>query len=224
MTQIVTELKDLSLAHFISSAHLPQQWPEDIGVEVAFAGPSDVGTSSAINAITGQSRLARTSKTPGRTQQIVFFGIDDLRRIVDLPGYGYAKVPKELQRHWGKMVRLYLESRRSLKALILPIDIRRGVTNLDQQLLDWCNERKLSVHILLTKSDKLSRSNGKRALFDIDNEIKSKLVTVQLFSVTRKVGIVEARIRLLAWLKEPPSTMSIRPILTNSNVNSEGNE
>ncbi len=224
MTQIVTELKDLSLAHFISSAHLPQQWPEDIGVEVAFAGRSNVGKSSAINAITGQSRLARTSKTPGRTQQIVFFGIDDLRRIVDLPGYGYAKVPKELQRHWGKMVRLYLESRRSLKALILPIDIRRGVTNLDQQLLDWCNERKLSVHILLTKSDKLSRSNGKRALFDIDNEIKSKLVTVQLFSVTRKVGIVDARIRLLAWLKEPPSTMSIRPILTNSNVNSEGNE
>lgn len=224
MTQIVTELKDLSLAHFISSAHLPQQWPEDIGVEVAFAGRSNVGKSSAINAITGQSRLARTSKTPGRTQQIVFFGIDDLIRIVDLPGYGYAKVPKELQRHWGKMVRLYLESRRSLKALILPIDIRRGVTNLDQQLLDWCNERKLSVHILLTKSDKLSRSNGKRALFDIDNEIKSKLVTVQLFSVTRKVGIVDARIRLLAWLKEPPSTMSIRPILTNSNVNSEGNE
>tara|TARA_B100000686_G_scaffold355021_2_gene469141 strand:- start:9202 stop:9876 length:675 start_codon:yes stop_codon:yes gene_type:complete len=224
VTQIVTELKDLSLAHFISSAHLPQQWPEDIGVEVAFAGRSNVGKSSAINAITGQSRLARTSKTPGRTQQIVFFGIDDLRRIVDLPGYGYAKVPKELQRHWGKMVRLYLESRRSLKALILPIDIRRGVTNLDQQLLDWCNERKLSVHILLTKSDKLSRSNGKRALFDIDNEIKSKLVTVQLFSVTRKVGIVDARIRLLAWLKEPPSTMSIRPILTNSNVNSEGNE
>ncbi|MBL10899.1 MAG: YihA family ribosome biogenesis GTP-binding protein [Acidiferrobacteraceae bacterium] len=221
---MVTELKDLSLAHFISSAHLPQQWPEDIGVEVAFAGRSNVGKSSAINAITGQSRLARTSKTPGRTQQIVFFGIDDLRRIVDLPGYGYAKVPKELQRHWGKMVRLYLESRRSLKALILPIDIRRGVTNLDQQLLDWCNERKLSVHILLTKSDKLSRSNGKRALFDIDNEIKSKLVTVQLFSVTRKVGIVDARIRLLAWLKEPPSTMSIRPILTNSNVNSEGNE
>ena len=224
MIQIVTEFKDLGLAHFVSSAHLPQQWPEDAGVEVAFAGRSNVGKSSAINAITGQSRLARTSKTPGRTQQIVFFGIDELRRIVDLPGYGYAKVPKELQRHWGKMVRLYLESRRSLKALILPIDIRRGVTNLDQQLLDWCNERKLSVHILLTKSDKLSRSNGKRALFDIDNEIKSKLVTVQLFSVTRKVGIVDARIRLLAWLKEPPSTMSIRPILTNSNVNSEGNE
>ena len=224
MIQIVTELKHLSLAHFVTSAPLPQQWPKDIGVEVAFAGRSNVGKSSAINAITGQSRLARTSKTPGRTQQIVFFGIDDLRRIVDLPGYGYAKVPKELQRHWGKMIRLYLESRRSLKALILPIDIRRGVTNLDRQLLDWCNERKLSVHILLTKSDKLSRSNGKKALFDIDNEIKSKLITVQLFSVTRKVGIVDARIRLLAWLKEPPSTVSIRPILTNSNIDSKGNQ
>ena len=224
MIQIVTEFKDLGLAHFVSSAHLPQQWPEDAGVEVAFAGRSNVGKSSAINAITGQSRLARTSKTPGRTQQIVFFGIDELRRIVDLPGYGYAKVPKELQKHWGKMIRLYLESRKSLKALILPVDIRRGLTNRDWQLLDWCNERELSVHILLTKSDKLSRSSGKKALFDIDNEIKYNLVTIQLFSVTRKVGIADARNRLLEWLAEPSSTVSIRPILTNSNIDSKGNQ
>ena len=197
---MVTDSKELRLANFACSAHLSKQWPEDMGAEVAFAGRSNVGKSSALNAITGRSRLARTSKTPGRTQQIVFFEIDSNRRLVDLPGYGYAKVPHQLQRHWGRLVRHYLEDRVALRGLILPIDIRRGLTNLDEQLLDWCGNRGLSVHMLLTKSDKLSRSAANKALVDLKREIRWEQTTVQLFSALRKVGIDTAGIKILEWL------------------------
>ena len=198
---MVSDSKDLRLARFSCSAHLRREWPEDVGAEVAFAGRSNVGKSSALNAITGQSRLARTSKTPGRTQQIVFFNIDPNRRLVDLPGYGYAKVPHQLQKHWGKMVRHYLENRTVLRGLILPIDIRRGLNRLDKQLLDWCGNRELPVHILLTKSDKLSKAAANIALADLEREIRWDQTTVQLFSVLHKIGIEAAGIKILEWLE-----------------------
>jgi len=195
------DTKDLRRAQFLCSAHVADQWPQDMGHEVAFAGRSNVGKSSAINAIAGQARLARTSKTPGRTQQIVFFEIDSERRLVDLPGYGYAKVPPGLQRHWKKMVRHYLEDRNSLRGLILLADIRRGLTDLDRQLLEWCAYNNLSVHLLLTKSDKLSRSAASQALAQVQRDIRLGTDTVQLFSALRKVGIQEAGEKALALLR-----------------------
>ena len=200
MTETTSDTKDLRLAQFLCSAHEVHQWPQDVGSEVAFAGRSNVGKSSAINAIVDQVRLARTSKTPGRTQQIVFFGIDERRRLVDLPGYGYAKVLREMQRHWGKTVRSYLQNRSSLRGLMLSVDIRRGLIALDSQLLEWCAYNDLPVHVLLTKSDKLSRSAANYILLETRREFHDQLITVQLFSALRKLGIEEARKRVLALL------------------------
>ncbi len=201
MIETIRDTKDLRLAQFLCSAHVAHQWPQDMGHEVAFAGRSNVGKSSAINAIAGQARLARTSKTPGRTQQIVFFEIDSRQRLVDLPGYGYAKVPPGLQRHWEKTVRHYLEDRNSLRGLILLGDIRRGLTDLDRQLLEWCAHKNLFVHLLLTKSDKLSRSAANQALAKAQRDVRLGTVTVQLFSALRRVGIEEAGEKVLALLR-----------------------
>ena len=201
MIKTTRDTKDLRRAQFLCSAHVADKWPQDMGHEVAFAGRSNVGKSSAINAIAGQARLARTSKTPGRTQQIVFFEIDSERRLVDLPGYGYAKVPPGLQKHWKKTVRHYLEDRNSLRGLILLADIRRGLTDLDRQLLEWCAYNDLSVHLLLTKSDKLSRSAASQALAQVQRDIRLGTDTVQLFSALRKVGIQEAGEKALALLR-----------------------
>jgi len=195
------DTKDLRRAQYLCSAHVAHQWPQDMGHEVAFAGRSNVGKSSAINAIAGQTRLARTSKTPGRTQQIVFFEINSRQRLVDLPGYGYAKVPPGLQRHWEKTVRHYLEDRNSLRGLILLADIRRGLTGLDRQLLEWCAHKNLVVHLLLTKSDKLSRSAANQALAKAQRDVRLDTVTVQLFSALRRVGIEEAGEKVLALLR-----------------------
>ena len=192
MIETTRDTKDLRRAQYLCSAHDAHQWPQDMGYEVAFAGRSNVGKSSAINAIVGQARLARTSKTPGRTQQIVFFEIDPGRRLVDLPGYGYAKVPPGLQRHWENTVRHYLEDRNSLRGLILLVDIRRGLTDLDRQLLVWCTHKKLSVHLLLTKSDKLNRSAANQGVAQVQRDIRLHTATVQLFSALRKVGVEEA--------------------------------
>ena len=188
-------------AHFTQSATTENTLPPELGFEVAFAGRSNVGKSSAINAIAGQARLARTSKTPGRTQQIVFFEIDSRQRLVDLPGYGYAKVPPGLQRHWEKTVRHYLEDRNSIRGLILLADIRRGLTGLDRQLLEWCAHKNLFVHLLLTKSDKLSRSAANQALVKAQRDVRLDTVTVQLFSALRRVGIEEAGEKVLALLR-----------------------
>ena len=201
MIESTRDTKDLRRAQYLCSAHVAHQWPQDMGHEVAFAGRSNVGKSSAINAIAGQARLARTSKTPGRTQQIVFFEIDSRQRLVDLPGYGYAKVPPGLQRHWEKIVRHYLEDRNSLRGLILLGDIRRGLTDLDRQLLEWCAHKDLFVHLLLTKSDKLSRSAANQALAKAQRDVRLYTVTVQLFSALRRVGIEEAGEKVLALLR-----------------------
>ena len=192
----------LRQAAYVLSAHHAKDWPDDTGSEVAFAGRSNVGKSSALNAITGQNRLARTSKTPGRTQQINFFSLDCHYRLVDLPGYGYAKVPRDLQIHWAKTVRHYFEKRSSLRGLILPIDIRRGTTAMDQQMLALCQSQQLPVHVLLTKCDKLKRGARTDALREVSKNLAAEHgVTVQLFSATNGVGIEEARQQIMALLK-----------------------
>ncbi|MDH3280553.1 MAG: ribosome biogenesis GTP-binding protein YihA/YsxC, partial [Gammaproteobacteria bacterium] len=142
---------------FVVSAHQPGQWVPDAIAEVAFAGRSNVGKSSAINAITRRRGLARTSKTPGRTQQIVFFRLRPNRYLVDLPGYGYARVPPPLQRHWRRTIEAYLSTRACLKGLVLLMDARRPLTVLDRQMLAWSEAASLPVYVLLTKADKLGR-------------------------------------------------------------------
>ncbi|MEC8888166.1 MAG: ribosome biogenesis GTP-binding protein YihA/YsxC [Pseudomonadota bacterium] len=197
----------LRRAAYVLSAHHPKDWPDDTGSEVAFAGRSNVGKSSALNAITGQNRLARTSKTPGRTQQINFFSLDNHYRLVDLPGYGYAKVPRDLQIHWAKTVQHYFEKRSSLRGLILPIDIRRGTTTMDQQMLAWCQSQQLPVHVLLTKCDKLKRGAMTVALREVSKKLAAERgVTVQLFSATRGDGVEEARQQIMALLQTAEST------------------
>jgi GTP-binding protein len=143
-------------AQYFLSTHHFHQLPADVGREVAFAGRSNAGKSSAINAIVGQKSLARTSKTPGRTQQIVFFKLDEERRLVDLPGYGFAKVPLKVKEHWQQLLEKYLHTRESFQGLILMMDIRHPLTEFDQQMLLWCQLSNMPVHILLTKADKLS--------------------------------------------------------------------
>tara|TARA_Y100001960_G_scaffold296503_1_gene342062 strand:+ start:917 stop:1456 length:540 start_codon:yes stop_codon:yes gene_type:complete len=174
---------------------------EDTGAEVAFAGRSNVGKSSAINAITSRKALARTSKTPGRTQQIIFFTLDAQFRLVDLPGYGYAKVPAALQQHWEKTVQRYLEERVSLRALILPVDCRREPTKSDWKLIEWCAAAGLPVHVLLTKCDKLGQGKRMQALRGAQQSLnRMPLATTQLFSATQGIGIDEARQQIAGLL------------------------
>jgi GTP-binding protein len=187
-------------AKFLLSAWQPQQFPPDAGAEVAFVGRSNAGKSSALNAITGRRDLARTSKTPGRTQLINFFGLrDDQQRLADLPGYGYAKVPLEMQQHWRVLMEQYVESRASLAGLILIIDARREVTDFDWQMLEWTRARSIATHLLLTKADKLSRSEAIAALREARKRTAG-FATAQLFSSVTKAGVDEARGCVLAML------------------------
>jgi len=195
---------DLTQAVCTVAAHHRAQWPADGGAEVAFAGRSNVGKSSALNAIAGRKQLARASKTPGRTRQIVFFevgGAGAERRLVDLPGYGYAKVPDQMRRHWETITAEYLTRRACLKALVLPTDIRRPLTELDQLMLSCCAEVNLPAHILLTKADKLSRARAAAALQKTRAQLTTHAeVTVQLFSAVDKRGVEEAREKVRGWL------------------------
>jgi GTP-binding protein len=189
---------------FLISAPDPTRLPEDTGREVAFAGRSNAGKSSALNAITEQRRLARISKTPGRTQLLNVFEIAPERRLVDLPGYGYAKVPEPLRRHWGTAIARYLDERQSLAGLILLMDVRHPLMPPDRQLLDWCKARGLPVHILLTKADKFSRGRASATLQAVRRELPSSwpLATVQLFSALKNTGLEQACNQLDAWLFE----------------------
>ena len=157
----------LNQAQFVCSAHTHHEWPIDSGSEIAVAGRSNVGKSSAINAITGRTGLARTSKTPGRTRQIVFFDLTPDHRLVDLPGYGFARTSHELRQHWQKTINRYFSTRQALRGLILPIDIRRGLMAMDQEMLNWCRHHTLPVHLLLTKRDKLSRSAAQKTMHTV---------------------------------------------------------
>ena len=190
--------------NFLLSAHTLKQLPRDDGVEVAFVGRSNAGKSSVINSITGKKSLARISKTPGRTRLLNFFGYRDGIRLVDLPGYGFAKVPAEVKQHWVKLINGYLESRSSLKGIIHIMDVRHPLSTFDVQMLSWCQAVDLPAHVLLNKSDKLSRGAGLNTL----NEVKDKLVpgrhSVQLFSSLKRTGIEEVRMLLASWLGDQP--------------------
>ncbi len=191
------------LASFLTSANQLNQLPPDEGLEVAFAGRSNAGKSSALNTLTDQRSLARTSKTPGRTQLINFFIIDEQRRLVDLPGYGYAKVPEAVKRHWQQVLADYLRVRRCLRGLILLMDIRHPLKEFDRQMLDWCTHQQMPVHILLTKADKLKRGPAGNTLQQVRKTLKTDypLATVQLFSSLDKQGVEQAREKLAEWLE-----------------------
>lgn len=180
-------------AKFINSSPHLQNTPDDQGKEVAFAGRSNAGKSSAINALTRQSALARTSKTPGRTQMLNFFAINDLQRFVDLPGYGYAKVPQDVKQQWHQLMETYLSERKSLCAIILVMDIRHPLTEFDWQMIEWCRQTHLPLHILLTKADKLTYGAAKNTLLQVQRELGDIAVpiSVQLFSALKKTGIDE---------------------------------
>lgn len=187
---------------FLTSANALKQLPPDEGSEVAFAGRSNAGKSSALNTITDQRTLARTSKTPGRTQLINFFSVSESHRLVDLPGYGYAKVPEAVKRHWQQVLADYLRTRRCLRGLVLMMDIRHPLKDFDRQMLDWCHHQQMPVHILLTKADKLSRSAAGATLQQVRKALKGDypLASAQLFSSHDKQGVEEARALLSKWL------------------------
>ena len=188
-------------AKFLTGAHRVSQAPPDDGAEVAFAGRSNAGKSSAINALTGNRGLARTSKAPGRTRQLNFFRLDETRRLVDLPGYGYARVSEVVRHHWRQTLGRYLASRQSLRGVMLMMDVRHPLQESDLNLLVWCLESQLPVHILLTKADKLSRARGQESLRQVRERLRPhQQVTAQLFSALKTVGVEEARACLDRWL------------------------
>jgi GTP-binding protein len=187
-------------SRFISSAWQPHQFPADDGAEVAFAGRSNSGKSSALNAIAGRKDLARTSKTPGRTQLINFFGLDGAQRLVDLPGYGFAKVPERIKHHWQELLTRYVEARASLAGLVIVMDARHPLTDFDVQMLDWSRANGLATHILLTKADKLSRGESATVLKQVRAEVAG-VATVQLFSAVAKTGVDDARREVLTMLR-----------------------
>ncbi len=181
-------------AAYTASAHDLEQLPPDFGREVAFVGRSNAGKSSAINTLANHKRLAFVSKTPGRTQLINFFSLGDDRSLVDLPGYGYADVPARVKAHWQNVLAAYVSSRQSLRALVLIMDARHPLRPLDLQLLEWYLPTGKPVHCLLTKSDKLSRSEQALTLRKVTAELKSARhnATVQLFSSLKREGVEEA--------------------------------
>ncbi len=193
----------LNAASYLLSAHTPRQLPEDGGFEVAFAGRSNAGKSSALNALVNHNRLARVSKTPGRTQQLVFFQVQPERYLVDLPGYGYAKVPQDLQAHWQAFIDRYFRTREALKGLVVVMDIRHPLKDYDRQMLGYAVQRGLPAHALLTKADKLGRGQQAQALQAVKKDLFSSFgdtVSVQTFSAESKQGVDEARLVVGNWL------------------------
>lgn len=185
---------------FLLSANDAPQFPPDSGSEVAVAGRSNAGKSSAINALTQRKSIARTSKTPGQTQLINFFELQPERRLVDLPGYGFAKVPPRVRAHWQELVGGYLETRNSLAGLLLIVDARRGLNDDDRGLMGWATQRGRRVHILLSKSDKLSRNDARRTLAEVLGELPMQ-ASAQLFSAVSKQGVEEGQRALEALLE-----------------------
>lgn len=203
MTEEVAKIH-YNTAHFLISAAKLSQCPEDVGAEVAFAGRSNAGKSSAINTLTNQNNLARTSKTPGRTQLLNFFNLNiEGCRIVDLPGYGYAKVPIAMKEHWQKHLDAYLQKRECLRGVVLVMDIRHPMKEFDEMMIGWCEATGIPLHILLTKADKLKRGPAQATLLKIKKETKARLadkVTVQVFSALKKQGVEELSTRLDSWM------------------------
>lgn len=188
-------------AHYTISATTLSELPEDNSIEVAFAGRSNAGKSSAINTITGIRALARISKTPGRTQMINFFNLDENKALVDLPGYGYAKVPEKMKIRWQQTLGQYLETRKSLRGLMVMMDIRHPLKDFDIQMIEWAEHANLPVHILLTKADKLKRGAAMASLHKVIAELEklNSTATVQLFSSLKNTGKDEAIKKLDSW-------------------------
>jgi GTP-binding protein len=219
-------------AQFVLAAHRISQLPADQGAEVAFAGRSNAGKSSALNALTGHKGLARTSKTPGRTQQMVAFSLPPHKdvpvsraqdaqerppparpdgqpsldlRLIDLPGYGYAKVPLEMREHWKLEIDAYLHQRRSLRGLVLIVDIRHPLKEFDRLMLEFCFATQLPCHLLLTKADKLSRGQAAQALAALRKQFVAEGLhaTAQIFSSSAGTGVEEARQAVMTLLRQP---------------------
>lgn len=186
-------------ARFLTSANAARQFVPDEGVEVAVAGRSNAGKSSAINVIVGRRGFARVSKTPGRTRLVNFFALAADRRLVDLPGYGYARVAAATREHWGALIQTYFETRRSLAGLLLVVDARRGLGEFDARMLALAASAALPVHVLLTKADKLKRGQAAAALTEARKRL-GDAASAQLFSALKATGVDEARERLAALL------------------------
>lgn len=188
-------------AKFLLSVAKLTQLPPDEGVEVAIVGRSNSGKSSVLNQLTQNKSLARVSKTPGRTQHINLFGFDDNRRMADLPGYGYAKVPPSVKQHWEKTLDAYLRTRECLKGLVLVMDIRHPLKDFDIQLLNWSSACELPVHILLNKSDKLRSGAIKNTFFEVEKALKEyeNPISIQVFSALKGLGIKEFKEILNGW-------------------------
>ena len=190
-------------ARFITSANAAKQFVPDSGVEVAVAGRSNAGKSSAINIIVNRRQFARTSKTPGRTQLVNFFSLRDGQRLVDLPGYGFARVSDATREHWGELLAEYFRVRKSLKGLLMIVDIRRGLKDYDRQMMAFAENVHLPIHILLTKADKLKKGQAATALLQVRDELDGR-ATVQQFSALNRQGEEEAREILENFLDTRP--------------------
>ena len=198
-------------ATFFTTVNHLRDLPQEVALEIAFAGRSNAGKSSALNTLARQNRLAFVSKMPGRTQHINYFSLGNERFLVDLPGYGYAKVPEEIRTHWRNLLSIYLATRVPLCGLVLIMDIRHPLTTLDQQMLGWFRPTGKPVHVLLTKADKLSRSEAAKTLKKVAADLEQLYpgATIQLFSSPKHQGIEEAENVLMKWLgeednKKPP--------------------
>ncbi|MAD57370.1 MAG: YihA family ribosome biogenesis GTP-binding protein [Porticoccus sp.] len=189
---------------FLTSAPSVRESPADEGKEVAFAGRSNAGKSSVINALTGNNKLARTSKTPGRTQLLNFFFLTENRRLVDLPGYGFAKVPVAVKSNWNRNLAGYLQERKSLVGVIILMDIRHPLQKYDLQIICWASKSKMPIHLLLTKSDKLRRGAINNTLLRVEKELKKENLfsnlSLQAFSSVKKSGLSELKQKLKIWL------------------------
>lgn len=189
-------------ASFLLSAPSLEHAPEDCGAEVAFAGRSNAGKSSAINTLTDNKSLARTSKTPGRTQQLMFFSLDDSHRLVDLPGYGYAKVSETVKKKWQRYMTDYLLKRQCLQGLVLVMDIRHPMTDYDKNMISLCHTANRPLHILLTKADKIKKGPATNTLYKVADELEQMGVeaSLQVFSSHNKTGIGDVHSVLDEWM------------------------
>jgi len=211
LTAMSTPFNPFNRATYLLAAHTPQQLPEDAGAEVAFAGRSNAGKSSALNALCQRNALARVSKTPGRTQQLVYFTLPphEGRHLVDLPGYGYAKVPKDLLAHWRAFIDEYFATRQALRGLVVVMDIRHPLKDDDLYMLAYAAHRGLPAHALLTKADKLSRNQQAQARQSVSKALAARFgdsISVQVYSAQTRQGVDEARALVAGWLEIERST------------------
>ena len=190
---------------FLKSAHKVSQLPEDKGLEIAIAGRSNAGKSTTLNTLVGNKKLAKVSKTPGRTQLLNCFDLGDNLRLVDLPGYGYAKVPKKVKAHWQHEINIYLQQRKSLIGVVIVMDIRHPLKEFDRQFLHWADQSGLYSHVLLNKSDKFKSGKRKAALLEVKREMAniSRTSTIQTFSGLKNEGVPELSATLMSWYNDP---------------------